>query len=513
MRQKINNQMNENQNKKVITRFAPSPTGFMHVGSVRTALYAWLWARKNNGTFILRIEDTDKEREVDGSISHIQESLKWLGLNWDFGPDAPGPAGSYIQSERLDVYRRYAQILIDKGFAYADPYSEEELEALRQKAEEEKRPFLYREHRKESTEAWDGSKPLRFKVPTLKRYVWADAVWGELSAGEEALDDFILIKSDGYPTYNFAHIVDDIEMKVTHVMRGQEFISSTPKFLSLYEALGVDIPVFATLPPIMAPDGKKKLSKRDGAKDLLEYKKEGYLADAFINFLALLGWNPGTDQEIFTREELIAAFDITKIQHSGAGLNEEKLNWINREHIKKLSADEQFEKVAEYMPEEAKKLPQYSEAMLRKIMSLVVERIEKWSDMSTLFSYRFVVERNGDLMCPVSYVGDFAYFFTEPQLTKDILYWKDDRDAEITKERLSKVLELISNADESKFADAETTKTLIWDYANTEGRGQVLWPTRVALSGREKSPDPFTLLSILGKEESISRIQKAIEVL
>lgn len=503
----------KNPSNHIVTRFAPSPTGFMHVGSVRTALYAWLWARKNNGTFILRIEDTDKEREVDGSISHIQESLKWLGLNWDFGPDAPGPAGSYIQSERLDVYRRYAQILIDKGFAYADPYSEEELEALRQKAEEEKRPFLYREHRKESTEAWDGSKPLRFKIPTLKRYMWTDAVWGELSAGEEALDDFILIKSDGYPTYNFAHIVDDIEMKVTHVMRGQEFISSTPKFLSLYEALGVDIPVFATLPPIMAPDGKKKLSKRDGAKDLLEYKKEGYLADAFINFLALLGWNPGTDQEIFTREELIAAFDITKIQHSGAGLNEEKLNWINREHIKKLSIEEQFEKVAEYMPEEAKKLPQYSEVMLRKIMSLVVERIEKWSDVSTLFSYRFVVERNGDVMCPVSYVGDFAYFFTEPQLTKDILYWKDDRDADITKGRLSKVLELISSADESNFADAETTKTLIWDYANTEGRGQVLWPTRVALSGREKSPDPFTLLSILGKEESISRIQKAIEVL
>lgn len=499
--------------KKIVTRFAPSPTGFMHVGGVRTALYAWLWARKNNGTFILRIEDTDKEREVEGSISHIQESLKWLGLNWDFGPDTPGPASSYIQSERLDVYRRYAQILIDKGFAYTDPYSEEELEILRQKAEEEKRPFLYREHRKETTESWDGSKPLRFKVPVLKRYVWQDAVWGELSAGEEALDDFILIKSDGYPTYNFAHIVDDIEMGVTHVMRGQEFISSTPKFLSLYEALGVEAPVFATLPPIMAPDGKKKLSKRDGAKDLLEYKKEGYLPDAFINFLALLGWNPGTDQEIFSRDELIAAFDIAKIQHSGAGLNEEKLNWINREHIKKMSPEDQFENIRAYMPDEALKLPQYSDALLRKIMPLVIERIEKWGDVSTLFSYRFVVERNGDAMCPVSYVGDFPYFFIQPHLTKSMLYWKDEHDPEKIKARLEKVLELITNADESAFADAESTKALIWDYANTEGRGQVLWPTRVALSGREKSPDPFTLLSIFGKEESISRIKKAIEVL
>ena len=484
------------KNNNIVTRFAPSPTGFMHVGGVRTALYAWLWARKNNGTFILRIEDTDKEREVEGSILHIQESLKWLGLNWDFGPGAPGPAGSYIQSERLEVYKKYAQMLIDKGFAYADPYSEEELEVLRQKAEEEKRPFLYREHRKESTEAWDGTRPLRFKVPTLKRYLWQDAVWGELSAGEEALDDFILIKSDGYPTYNFAHIVDDIEMGVTHVMRGQEFISSTPKFLSLYEALGLDAPVFATLPPIMAPDGKKKLSKRDGAKDLLEYKQEGYLPDAFINFLALLGWNPGTDQEIFTREELIASFDIAKIQHSGAGLNEEKLNWINREHIKKLPTDKQFQILLQYIPKDITSLSQYSEEMLRKVAHLIVERIEKWGDVEKLFAE-----------------GDFVYFFTQPEYAKETLYWKDEQDSEKTKDRLSQVLKLIEVGSDESFKDAETVKMLIWDYANEEGRGQVLWPTRVALSGREKSPDPFTLLSILGKQESMSRIRKAIEIL
>ncbi|MHB1316389.1 MAG: glutamate--tRNA ligase [Minisyncoccota bacterium] len=500
-----------NKNQKIVTRFAPSPTGFMHVGSVRTALYAWLWARKNNGTFILRIEDTDKEREVEGSIDHIQKSLKWLGLDWDFGPDESAPFGSCIQSERLDVYRRYAQILIEKGYAYVDQYTEEEVDEFRKKAEEEKKPFLYREHRKESTDVWDGTKPLRFKVQNLKRYTWQDAVWGELSAGEEALDDFILIKTDGYPTYNFAHIVDDIEMKVTHVMRGQEFISSTPKFLSLYEAIGIQAPIFATLPPIMAPDGKKKLSKRDGAKDLLEYKKEGYLSDAFINFLALLGWNPGTDQEIFTRQELIDTFDISKIQHSGAGLNEEKLNWVNKEHIKKLDTGEQFKTLVQYVPEDVKTSPQYSEMILQKISHLIIERIEKWGDVTTLFSPRGTLGETSPE--PGSGEGDFVYFFTKPTFPKEMLYWKDDRNPENTKKRLLKVLEIITDANDESFSNPEKVKALIWDYANEEGRGQVLWPTRVALSGREKSPDPFTLISILGKEESILRIKKAIEIL
>ena len=218
--------------QKVVTRFAPSPTGFMHVGGVRTALYAWLLARKNNGQFILRIEDTDKEREVEGSIAHIQDSLKWLGLDWDQGP--------YIQSERLDLYKKYADKLKEKGFAYSD----------------------------------EGA--LRFKIIEKKRTDWHDEVWGDLTAGPEALEDFVIIKSDGYPTYNFAHVVDDIEMKVTHVMRGQEFISSTPKFLAVYEALGVKPPFFATTPPILGADGNKKLSKRDGAKDILDYKQEGY---------------------------------------------------------------------------------------------------------------------------------------------------------------------------------------------------------------------------------------------
>ena len=259
---------------KVVTRFAPSPTGFMHVGGVRTALYAYLWAKKHQGSFILRIEDTDKDREVEGSIGHIMESLKWLGIDWNEGPDIGGEHAPYIQSQRLDLYKKHARILIDRGYAYPDPYSKEELDEFRKEAETNKKAFLYRDHRPENFGVWDGATALRFKTPEIKSYTWTDAVRGELSAGPEALDDFILIKSDGYPTYNFAHIIDDLQMNVTHVMRADEFISSTPKFLSLYDALEIRPPIFVTLPPILADGGNKKLGKRDGAKDILDYKAE-----------------------------------------------------------------------------------------------------------------------------------------------------------------------------------------------------------------------------------------------
>ncbi|MEK7201419.1 MAG: glutamate--tRNA ligase, partial [Patescibacteria group bacterium] len=315
----------------VRTRFAPSPTGFLHVGSARTALYAWLFARKHGGQFVLRIEDTDKEREVEGAIGHIMESLRWLGIEWDESTDVGGPHAPYVQSERLALYKKYALQLMASGFAYPDPYTEEQVAEFRTAAETEKRPFLFRDHRPETVSEWDGSTPLRFRTPRIARYSWQDAVLGELSAGEEALDDFILIKGDGFPTYNFAHVVDDIEMEITHVMRGQEFVSSTPKFLALYEALDQAPPIFATLPPILGESGTKKLSKRDGAKDVLDYKREGYLPEALLNFLALLGWNPGGDQEMFTPTELIEAFTLERVQHSGAQFDETKLLHLNRE--------------------------------------------------------------------------------------------------------------------------------------------------------------------------------------
>lgn len=486
--------MNNMENKKTVTRFAPSPTGFVHVGSIRTALYAWLWARKNNGSFILRIEDTDKNREVDGSIDNIMSSMRWLGLDWDEGPEVDGPNAPYLQSQRLSKYREYAQVLIDKGYAYPDPYTTEELEAFRLKAESEKRPFLYREHRPETFETWDGTKPLRFKTPVIKRYEWVDAVYGNLSAGEEALDDFILIKSDGYPTYNFAHIVDDIEMSVSHVMRGQEFISSTPKFLSLYEALGLPTPIFATLPPIMAPDGKKKLGKRDGAKDVLEYRNEGILPDAMINFLAFLGWNPGDDREVLSRKELIDAFEISRIQHSGAQFNEEKLLWINRQYLNKMSYEDQEEYILNFISNDIKSLPHFSSEMLHKIVPLVIERISSGIDI--------------EMMCVN---GDMDYFFKLPKLHVDLLN-KEIKNDVSTITNLEKVIELLSTLSESDW-NKENIKNILWDYATSVGRGSVLWPMRYALSGCEKSPDPFTLAELFEKEGTIMRLNSALELL
>lgn len=471
--------------QKVVTRFAPSPTGFVHIGGIRTALFAYLLARKYGGTFILRIEDTDRARVVDGSLEHIQESLKWLGLEWDYGPDKPGPFGSTIQSERRDTYIPWAQKLIDKGLAYPDPYSPEEVEAFRQKAQEEKRAFLYRDHRPETFGVWDGKTALRYKVPEIKRYEWFDEARGHLSAGPEALDDIVIIKADGYPVYALAHIIDDYNMGVTHILRSDEWISSVPRFLSLYESLEIPPPIQATLPPILRDDRTKKLGKRDGAKDVLDYKKEGYLPAAILNYLALIGWNPGTDKELFTIDELVDVFTLDKIQKSGGAFNEEKLNWFNREYIKKLSSEEFWKYAESFLPNQISN----EKEILHKIEYLIRDRIEKFSDVKTLFE-----------------VGEFEYFFTEPQIDEKILVWKDSTldQAHIY---LTEIRTRLETLDEKDW-NYEGIKSAVWDYADAQGRGAVLWPFRVSLSGREKSPDPFELASILGKEATLKRLGK-----
>ncbi len=481
--------------QKVVTRFAPSPTGFMHVGGVRTALFAWLFAQKNNGTFILRIEDTDKEREVEGSIDHIIESLKWIGITWQEGPDIGGPHAPYIQSQRLESYKKYAEQLIAKGLAYADPYTQEELDAFRRKSELEKRPFLYRDYRPENTPVWDGTKPLRLKT-TPKSYKWNDLVRGDLSAGPEAVDDFILIKSDGYPTYNFAHIIDDLEMNVTHIFRADEFISSTPKFLSLYEALGIEHPQFATLPPIMGEDGKKKLGKRDGAKDVLDYKGEGILPEAMMNFLAFIGWNPGTPQEVFSPKELIETFDVSKIQISGGKFNEEKLKWFNKQHLELLPREILAQHIKEKLSthiENTKDL--FSNKTMEKLVPIILERIHTFSDIDTMIKE-----------------GELDYLFKEPEYNPELLLWKQDKSLENTKARLSQVLTLLDTIEESNFTK-ESVKDTLWSFAEKEGKGQVLWPLRVSLSGKEKSPDPFVLAELVGKEKTLTRVKTAVGIL
>ncbi len=484
----------------IVTRFAPSPTGFMHIGSVRTALYAWAYAKKHNGVFILRIEDTDKAREVAGSIEHIIETLRWLGITWDEGPDIGGPHAPYIQSQRLDSYKKYAQILVDKGLAYADPYTQEELEILRTKADQEKRPFLYREHRPTNPPIWDGTMPLRLKITDPKSVTWDDEVRGSLHAGSEALDDFILIKSDGYPTYNLSHIIDDLEMGVTHIMRSDEFISSTPKYLVLYEALDITPPHFVTLPPIMAPDGKKKLGKRDGAKDILEYRDEGYLPHAMINFLAYIGWSPEGNQEILTPEEFIKIFDISRIHHSGGGFNTEKLDWINKEHLKRLSYEEQEEYINKYIPESIKKLPTYTTLLIHNLTPVLLERISKGKDIVTM-----------------SEEGELLYFFSKPTYDAENLFFKNSKiplenKYQILVLYLEKVITLLKEVSLQDFTK-ETIKTTLWDFATEVGRGDVLWPTRFALSGSDASPDPFILSEIIGKEETIERLVYAIQLL
>ncbi len=468
----------------VVTRFAPSPTGFMHVGGIRTALYAWAFARKNNGRFILRIEDTDKAREVEGSIDHIIESLKWLGISWDEGVDIGGPHAPYKQSERLDSYVKYAKILIEKGFAYPDSSTSEEVAALRLKAEEEGRTFLFRDFRPATFEEWDGTKPLRFKVPELKNHVWNDAVRGQLSAGADALDDFILIKSDGYPTYNFAHIIDDLEMGVTHIMRADEFIASTPKFLSLYEALEITPPIFVTLPPILGEAGTKKLGKRDGAKDVLEYRAEGYLPEAMVNFLSLLGWNPGGEQEIMSGEEICNLFTLERIHKGGAMFNEEKLLWMNKEHMRLQSKEMQLESVAKYLPE-------YPVTILEKLLPTIIDRISLYSELITIES------------------SEFRFFIERPVPNLEKVVWKD-AGKEDAKKNLTAVLDILSVAD---FSSPDTIKQSVMPYAEIQGKGNVLWPLRMTLSGQEKSVDPFTICYVLGKEEVSVRISSLVSAL
>ncbi len=477
----------------VVTRFAPSPTGFMHIGGVRTALYAYFYAKRTGGTFILRIEDTDKSREVAGSKEHIQEALRWLGVSWDYGPDRPGPFGSCIQSERLPIYKAWAEKLVEKGLAYPDPYTEAELEAFRAEAQAEKRPFLYRNHRPETFETWDGTKPLRLKVPEVKRYTWHDAVRGELSAGEEMVDDIILIKSDGYPTYNFAHIIDDHEMGVTHIMRGDEFISSTPKYLSIYDALGFAYPTFVTLPPILRDDRTKKLGKRDGAKDILDYRTEGYLPEAMVNYLVMIGWNPGTDQEIFTQDELKAIFDIAKIQRAGGAASEDKLLWMNKQHLMRLDDAEKNAYIAQALPESLTTLPQYNTERLAKLIPTLIERIQVAEDIRT-----------------AAQAGEYDFAFKAPEYETALLQWKNDASVSAALPRLKHILTLLPKVD---FTSPETIKQALWSYAEEVGKGEVLWPLRVALSGQKQSPDPFMLAYILGPEETTLRVTTACDKL
>ncbi len=474
--------------KPARTRFAPSPTGFLHVGGVRTALFAWLVARQSKGTFILRLEDTDKVREVEGSGQHIMDSLRWLGLDWDEGLDIGGPYAPYKQSERLAIYKEWAQKLIDKGRAYADPYTPEELEAFREAAKAAKKPFLFRTHRPENPPTWDGSQPLRFKSEP-KAYQWHDAVMGDLSAGEEAIDDFILIKSDGFPTYNFCHIIDDLLMECTHVMRSQEFLSSVPKFLNLYEALEIERPILATLPFVMGPDGKKKLSKRDGAKDVLDYAREGYLPEALVNFMATLGWNDGTEQEIFSVAELIEKFSLERVQRSGAKFDEQRLLWMNGVHIRQTPLDDLYLKTKDFWPAEAAN--SYDDHK-KQVLGLVQERLKFFGELPQLTSF----------------------FFTD--LPVDSKLWTENKQLKkLPPDELTSLLEQSrAMLAESTFSVDELTAKLNQLLEQTGQKPGILFSLiRIATTQAPASPGLAETLALLGKDTSLRRIDAMLAAL
>ena len=467
------------------TRFAPSPTGFMHVGGIRTALFAWFVARQSDGAFVLRLEDTDQKREVEGSADHILKALSALGITHDEGPDIGGPYAPYKQSQRLDIYKAWAQKLIDAGRAYGDPYTPAELDAFRESARANKKAFLYRDHRPDTLPVWDGTTPLRLKSDP-KAYQWHDEVLGDLSTGPEVIDDIILIKSDGFPTYNFAHIVDDAEMKISHIIRGQEFIASQPNYLGIYEAFGLDFPIFATMPHIMAESGNKKLGKRDGAKDVLDYLKDGFLPETMVNFIASMGWNDGTEQEIFTVAELIEKFSLNRVQKSGARFDEKRLEWMNGQHIRLLSLNDLYNRVTDFWPTSAESA---NEALKMQVLELVQDRLKTLRDLSVLTDYFFKEP-----------LADWSMIDSNKQLAK------------LPKDEMQSLLQSARDTLATSTFTPEAVQETLNQLLTTTGQkpGILFSLIRTVVSWAPFSPALDQTLSVLGKDVSLARIDAAI---
>ena len=429
---------------KVITRFPPSPTGPLHIGNVRTALFNFLFAEKNGGTFIVRVEDTDKARSKKEYEADMLESLAWLGIRHS--------GELWRQSERGETYKKYLDQLIENGKAYVSAETE-----------------------------GNNQEVVRFKNPK-KIVAFDDLIRGEVKFETSELGDFIIAKNIYEPVYHLAVVIDDFESGVTHVIRGEDHISNTPRQILIQEAIGAPRPVYAHLPLILAPD-RSKLSKRKHGESvsLNYYRKQGYLPSAILNYLALLGWNSGTDREIFSLAELIEAFDMSQIQKSGAVFDEKKLRWVNKEHLKRLPSQDVLkiisDKIKERFPEN--NIPE-------NLPGIVAERIEIFSDVDALIR-----------------AGELDYFFKRPEPEKEKISWKNVEKGK-TISHLQKISEIISSGGGKK---------KIMAYADREGLGDVLWPLRYVLSGREKSPDPIALFEALGKEESIKRIEAAVKIL
>ncbi len=429
--------MSSEENKKsVVTRFPPSPTGFLHIGRARTALFNYLYARKNNGKLIFRLEDTDKARSKPEFEQNFYDCLNWLGIKWD-------NEKVIRQSERTEVYKNYVHKMVKEDKAYI---SKEE----------------------------NGNEVVRFRNPN-KKVTFTDLIRGDITFDTTELEDFIIARNINEPLYHLTAVVDDFEGGITHVIRGDDGISNTPRQILIQEAIGAPKPVYAHLPLILAAD-RSKLSGRHGAVSVTEYKDAGYLPEALTNYLALLGWNPGTEQEIFSMDELIQAFDLTKVNKAGAVFNPEKLKWFNKQYISKMSLDE-FKKAA----------APFATDVPEKLWPLLKERTIILSELKDL--------------------SEFDFLSKKPDYPKEKLNWKETPANKARLEETKKLVESVSDFTK------ENVKSALWPLAEKEGKGEVLWPLRIALSGKDKSPDPFILCELLGKEESLSRINHAISLL
>ncbi len=480
---------------KIRTRYAPSPTGKMHVGNLRSALYEFLIAKHDGGSFMLRIEDTDQERFVEGATEIIYRTMEKTGLIHDEGPDKDGGYGPYVQSERMQtgIYMKYAKELIDKGEAYYCFCDKERLATLKSEVVEGKEITIYDKHclglSKDEIQAnLDAGKPfvIRQNNPTEGTTTFHDELYGAITVQNSELDDMILIKSDGYPTYNFANVVDDHTMNITHVVRGNEYLSSSPKYVRLYDAFGWEVPVYVHL-PLITDENHKKLSKRSGHSSFEDLLEQGFLTEAIVNYIALLGWSPEDNNEIFSLQELIEKFDYKRISKSPAVFDMVKLRWMNGEYLKAMDDDKFFEMAESYL-----KAALTKDFDLKKIAGMVKTRIETFNDIA----------------------AQVDFFETLPEYDVEMYTHKKMKtNNETSLEVLKEILPLLEAQDD--YSNDALYQTLV-KYVEEKGckNGYVMWPIRTAVSGKQMTPAGATeIMEILGKDESLARIRKGIELL
>ncbi len=497
----MHNSKDASMGQRIRVRFAPSPTGYLHVGGARTALFNFLFARRYNGDFLLRIEDTDRSRYQERALTEIYQSLRWLGIEWDEGPEKGGRYGPYIQSERIERYRTYAEQLVAEGKAYRCFCLPERLTKLRETQEKEKLPLGYDRHCRalasdEAQAMIDKGSPgaIRFKIPQGRKVVFIDRIRGAIEYSSDVLDDFVLLKSDGFPTYHLANVVDDHCMEISHVLRGDEWIASTPRHILIYEALGWTPPEFAHMPVILSPDGGK-LSKRKGAASVMDYKRAGFLPEALFNFLALLGWSPGEGdpREKMTREELIAAFSLDHISPKGAVFDEKKLEWMNGKYLEERTSESLVPEVAELLKEKGAE-EQVDGTYLSAVIGLLKGRSKHITDIAL----------NG------------SYFFKDPDRYEEKAkkkYFTDEAavSLENTAHALSGMNEFTRSEIEKKYHDIVQAGLSAGLSAGISSLGDLVHPTRLAISGISFGPGLFEMMEVLGKETVLRRMNKAIE--